>query len=414
MDLKKIDMGEVLRLTRAGRLAQAVAHLRGDGRSAPQPEEDNDRRAGTPAGGDVIDMVAPAQPGGSWTPPVFTRSREPDEARDARNVPDFVRTILDRVGTLPTGPGLDGLPGLDRLPGLDGLPGLAPKAPPVPDGARFEERSFTNDAGTRPYKLYVPSGYAGGPAPLVVMLHGCTQSPDDFAAGTRMNELAEEQGFLVVYPGQPKTAHPQRCWKWFSAGDQQRGKGEPSLIAGITRAVMAEFSIDPARVYVAGMSAGGAAAAIMGSEYPDLYAAVGVHSGLACGAASDLPSALSAMRGGGAVPARTRTAIVPTIVFHGDRDATVHAANGEQVIAQQIRGDLRAVVTHGSSEAGIAFTRTAHTDEAGREWLVHWSLAGAGHAWAGGSPAGSYTDPRGPDASREMLRFFAGHARRAA
>ncbi len=276
----------------------------------------------------------------------------------------------------------------------------------------FTEARFSAPAGSRSYKLYVPACAELGVAlPLVVMLHGCTQSPDDFAAGTRMNDWAERDGFLVCYPAQSASANGQKCWNWFNDGDQQRDLGEPALIAGITREVMAQHPVDPARVYVAGLSAGGALAATMGQVYPDLYAAVGVHSGLACGAAHDMSSAFSAMRQGGSVTARTGSpARVPTIVFHGDRDSTVNAVNGDEVAAQAIhRSAVRSEVEEGAVPEGHAYQKTRYVDAAGQALVEQWAIHGAGHAWAGGSAAGSYTDPRGPDASGEMLRFFSEH-----
>jgi poly(hydroxyalkanoate) depolymerase family esterase len=256
--------------------------------------------------------------------------------------------------------------------------------------------SYTNGSGTRAYKTYIPARGEGQARPLVVMLHGCKQNPDDFAAGTRMNELADEIGFIVVYPEQGTAANASQCWNWCQPDNQQRDDGEPSLIAGITRAVIANYGVDPRRVYVAGLSAGGAMAAIMGHTYPDLYAAVGIHSGLPYAAARDLPSALIAMRGW------SRRSIareaVPTIVFHGDGDTTVHPRNGEQVFTSE--------TVENGEESGRKYTRTIQADASGKPALEHWLVHGAGHAWSGGSVNGSYTDPRGPDATRAMLRFF--------
>jgi poly(hydroxyalkanoate) depolymerase family esterase len=280
----------------------------------------------------------------------------------------------------------------------------------LPQG-RFISGSFSATAAARDYKLYIPAAADSTPLPLVVMLHGCTQNPDDFAAGTAMNELAQAQGFYVLYPAQSRQANPQACWNWFKHTHQQRGRGEPALLAGMTRKVMSQHAIDPRRVYVAGLSAGGAMAAILAATYPDLYAAAGVHSGLAAGAAADLPSALSAMKGGRAGSSVTVHG-VPTIVFHGDADATVHPDNGEHVVNASA-GTQCAVETQrvpqGESRAS---TRRIYADAgSGRVVAEHWLVHGTAHAWSGGRSQGSYTDSRGPDASAEMLRFFLEHPR---
>jgi poly(hydroxyalkanoate) depolymerase family esterase len=297
-------------------------------------------------------------------------------------------------------------------PVFEALFGRKVEPPKSQQNSQFLEATFTSEAGSRPYKLYVPPCYrVDRPAALIVMLHGCTQSPDDFAAGTRMNETAELRNMLIVYPGQTKGANMQKCWNWFNEGDQRRGFGEPSLIAGITRKIMAAYAIDPKKIYVAGLSAGGAAAAIMGKAYPDLYAAVGVHSGLACGAASGMQSAVSAMRqgarGDGGVD---NERIVPAIVFHGDRDTTVNPRNGDFVVDQLVG---RAVVSShdedGKVPGGHSYSRMVSVDGSGRSIAEQWVIHGASHAWAGGSPAGSYTDPRGPSATEEMVRFFLEH-----
>lgn len=291
-----------------------------------------------------------------------------------------------------------------------------------------EAMQFTNHAGTRAYKVHVPPGQADAPRAVVVMLHGCTQSADDFAAGTRMNRLADAHGFLVVYPEQAAQANPSRCWNWFRPQDQARGDGEPSLIAGIVAEVVQRHGADPQRVFVAGLSAGAAMAVLLGETYPDRFAGVGVHSGLPCGSAHDIPSALAAMKGGrsglhagnggngaggtaGAAGATRRGAsqAVPTIVFHGDRDHTVQHANGERIV-QQARAAHGARLSEsrssGTAPGGRRFSRTVYAADDGHARIEHWTLHGAGHAWSGGDAAGSYTDGTGPDASAEMLRFF--------
>jgi poly(hydroxyalkanoate) depolymerase family esterase len=268
----------------------------------------------------------------------------------------------------------------------------------LPGGGQFLTHTHANSAGARAYKTYLPAGRVQG-LPLVVMLHGCKQHPEDFAAGTRMNALADELGFVAVYPAQSRQANASGCWNWFQAQHQQRDAGEPSLIAGITGEVMARHRLDARRVYVAGLSAGGAMAAVMASTYPELYAAVGIHSGLAYAAARDLPSAFAAMKRNGRGKVRAVHG-VPMIVFHGDRDTTVHPSNGEHATT----GTLEKVEK--GYAGGRSYTKTTHLNAEGEAVLEHWLVHGAGHAWSGGNPRGSFADPRGPDASREMLRFF--------
>ncbi|NMM07671.1 PHB depolymerase family esterase [Polaromonas sp.] len=282
----------------------------------------------------------------------------------------------------------------------------APAARPVNPGpaGQFISGTHTEAADTREYKLYIPAVATEEALPLVVMLHGCTQNPDDFAAGTGMNEAARQRGFYVLYPAQTQHANSSRCWNWFKHNHQKRGRGEPAILAGMTRDVMSRYNIDPQRVYVAGLSAGGAMAAILGDAYPDLFAAVGVHSGLPTGSASNVQGALSVMQTGAAASPRTEVS-PPTIVFHGDQDATVHPANGEQVVAASA-GVSKPEMKRARSGNGRDYTRRIYKEAGGRVVAEHWAVHGAGHAWSGGSARGSYTDAAGPDASEEMLRFF--------
>jgi len=301
-------------------------------------------------------------------------------------------------------------------PGMT-LPGVARHAAPpaMPDGAQFVARSFTCAAGTRSYRLYVPASAPERPRGLLVMLHGCKQDPDDFAAGTGMNAVAEAHRLLVAYPGQTGADNASSCWNWFRPVDQMRDAGEPSIIAGITAEIMSEFGLDRDGVFVAGLSAGGAMAAVMGEAYPDLYAAVGIHSGLACGSANDVMSAFSAMRGDAALPSRTKpraaagaASPVRTIVFQGGADRTVHPSNAERIVALASPRGGKGTVRRESGKAagGRTYARTIVAGSGEALAVEYWLVDGSGHAWSGGQAGGSYTDPQGPDASSEMVRFF--------
>ncbi len=318
----------------------------------------------------------------------------------ATNPTEFAQDMLNRMGIQ-----IDLQANIDRA--IDAGSFTHPSAPaPLPEGAQFIKGSYTNHAGTRNYKLYIPSTYRGQAMPLLVMLHGCTQDPDDFAAGTQMNQVAEEMECLVAYPEQNASANHSKCWNWFNAIDQTRGQGEPSIIAGITQQIIDEYPVNERQVFVAGLSAGGAMAAIVATLYPEMFAAVGVHSGLPFASAQDLPSALTAMKRG-AASLKTSDGSQPIIVFHGDSDTTVNPRNGEQVIEQRLHSHKGASLTQsGSVPNGHRYTQTTHTKADGTPVGEHWVVHGAGHAWFGGSSNGTYTDAKGPDASREMLRFF--------
>lgn len=271
---------------------------------------------------------------------------------------------------------------------------------------------LSSDSGSLEYKLYVPGTYQGDPTALLIMLHGCGQDAQDFARGTAMNQLAEQYQCLVAYPEQSSSANSGKCWNWFEDAHHHRGGGEPAKIAGVVHKIMGEYAIDPGKVFVAGLSAGGAMAVVLGRTYPDLFSAVGCHSGLAHGCAVGTGAAMQAMQYGEASGvAYSGGTVRPMIVFHGDMDGTVHPRNGHGVVEQSIRlhGALGAAIEARSETGhttGRNFTRDVHRNAYGVVLAEHWTVHGSGHAWSGGNSRGSYTDASGPDASAEMMRFF--------
>jgi poly(hydroxyalkanoate) depolymerase family esterase len=408
-DRMQAGMAEAVRLIRAGRIAEATGLIQQTVQGA------------FPAGGTTVTAdgtIIDADPGVDDAPPTTT-------ATEAAESPTFWKGLLvPPRGARPTMPPGSAFP--------DIVPRLTRKYCPSARGVVHEDQVdhtsgqfikgvYTGTAGKRTYKLYIPSGFTGQPLPLLIMLHGCTQSSGDFATGTRMNMLAEKELCFVAYPEQAQPANGSKCWNWFQVADQQRGAGEPSLIAGITQQIMRNYPVDASRVYVAGLSSGGAMAAIMAATYPDLYAAVGVHSGIAYGAAQDLPSGFIAMQQGATGDVRPLREAIPIIIFHGDRDKTVSPLNADRILDQWLQAapdrnsprSVRASTVPGQVTGGHTYTREIYTDVAGRIVAEKWLIHQAGHAWSGGSSNGSFTDPKGPDASAEMMRFFADHPKKA-
>jgi poly(hydroxyalkanoate) depolymerase family esterase len=282
-------------------------------------------------------------------------------------------------------------------------------AAPLPDGASFVAAHYTCVEGERRYLAYVPASAKDGLQGLIVMLHGCTQTPEDFAAGSRMNALAEQHRLVIVYPHQSRGENAQSCWNWFRRGDQMRDRGEPAILAGLARETAAKHDIPSEKVFAAGLSAGGAMAAILGKAYPEVFSAIGVHSGLPVGSAKDVPSAFAAMSGNPMQRVSGKSGqSARTIVLHGKADGTVHPRNGEEVVRQALdAGPFQTLQTEDRGNAGgRSYTRSVTADNTGVALVEHWEIDGLGHAWSGGSPDGSYTDARGPDASAEIIRFF--------
>lgn len=300
-------------------------------------------------------------------------------------------------------------------------------ASPVDQARRpsaFTEGSIQFKGDHYPYRLYLPAGpstgaaTAGAAMPLVVLLHGCKQDALDFSKGTGMNVLADQQQFAVLYPQQIAKANAGSCWNWFETEHQSRS-GEPGMIAALVKKMLEAdhdgLRIDANRVYIAGLSAGGAMATITAGLYPELFAAVGVHSGLPAGSANSMIGAFSAMRRGSSAGEPAANAI-PTIVFHGAQDQTVHPDNGEHISASALAALKKSGVAFEKTETKVSSKgdkpahRVVYQDASGKPLVEHWQVSNGGHAWFGGASAGSYTDPQAPSASQAMVAFFMQHS----
>lgn len=330
----------------------------------------------------------------------------------------------DSVLRLPVPPVQAERPNTEPL--VEDSPDLFPETlvqPEVLQPAQFTEGEFSFEGLQYPYRLFVPTRPLASPGktgttPLIVLLHGCTQNAEDFALGTDMNALAEQHQCMVLYPEQTSQANVRRCWNWFEPDHQQRGRGEPGMIAAITQQVLDSHpEADASRVYIAGLSAGGAMAALVAGQHPDMFAAVGVHSGLQAGAARDLASAFGAMRHG--APGQASPPL-PTIVFHGTADQTVHPDNGQYLsdaaqaafLASGVSLTERRTDVRAPGEA--LAERISFDGDGGRSYVEYWRVDAGPHAWSGGKAAGSFTAPDGPAASAAMLAFFLQHRQRSA
>jgi len=306
------------------------------------------------------------------------------------------------------------------------------------DGTNSEvvRGEYTSSEGTRPWRLFVPSRATNAmPSMLLVMLHGCTQSANDFAAGSRMDVVAEEQGYFVLYPEQLAKANARSCWNWFDAAHQMHGHGEPSLIAGMVNEIARKYAIDAARVHLVGVSAGAAMATLTAVAYPQQFATLTSASGIGWRAATDVVRALTVMQKGGGdglptsqmmIAAMGSTArAVPTLVLHGGRDAVVNAKNADDLATQWVgvhdalraRNGEPALLADAAaatrSDNGYTVNERSWRDSKGSARVTLIRIEDLGHAWSGGSTVGTFTDAKGPDASRLIAAFCAAHARTA-